>query len=36
MMPVRHSLMLIAPLALVLAGFFLIPVLMLLPTSFGE
>jgi putative spermidine/putrescine transport system permease protein len=36
MMPMRHGLMLIAPLALVLAGFFLIPVLMLLPTSFGE
>jgi putative spermidine/putrescine transport system permease protein len=32
----RHGLMLIAPLALVLAGFFLIPVLMLVPTSFGE
>jgi len=36
MISVRQSLMLIAPLALVLAGFFLIPVLMLLPTSFGE
>lgn len=32
----RHGLMLIAPLALVLAGFFLVPVLMMLPTSFGE
>jgi putative spermidine/putrescine transport system permease protein len=32
----RHGLMLVAPLALVLAGFFLVPVLMLLPTSFGE
>ena len=32
----RHALLLIAPLALVLTGFFLLPVLMLLPTSFGE
>jgi len=32
----RHALALIAPLALVLTGFFLVPVLMLLPTSFGE
>ncbi|MGO4737044.1 ABC transporter permease [Bosea sp. 2KB_26] len=32
----RHGLMLIAPLALVLAGFFLVPVLMMLPTSFAE
>ena len=31
-----HGLMLLAPLALVLAGFFLLPVLMLLPTSFRE
>jgi putative spermidine/putrescine transport system permease protein len=36
MIATRHGLMLIAPLALVLAGFFLVPVLMLLPTSFGE
>ncbi|TCR62314.1 ABC transporter permease [Bosea sp. BK604] len=36
MMKTRTGLMLIAPLALVLAGFFLVPVLMLLPTSFGE
>ena len=28
--------MLLAPLALVLAGFFLLPVLMMLPTSFRE
>ncbi|POR49241.1 ABC transporter permease [Bosea psychrotolerans] len=32
----RHGLMLLAPLALVLAGFFLLPVLMMLPTSFRE
>lgn len=32
----RHGLLLIAPLALVLAAFFLAPVLMLVPTSFGE
>jgi putative spermidine/putrescine transport system permease protein len=32
----RHGLLLIAPLGLVLAGFFLAPVLMLLPTSFGR
>jgi putative spermidine/putrescine transport system permease protein len=32
----QHGILLIAPLALVLAGFFLVPVLMLLPTSFGE
>lgn len=32
----RHGLMLIAPLALLLTGFFLLPVLMLLPTSFSE
>ncbi|ODU22181.1 MAG: hypothetical protein ABS80_17090 [Pseudonocardia sp. SCN 72-51] len=31
----RQGLLLIAPLLLVLAGFFLVPVLMLLPTSFG-
>ncbi|WP_439499183.1 ABC transporter permease [Bosea sp. (in: a-proteobacteria)] len=36
MIATRHGLMLVAPLALVLAGFFLVPVLMLLPTSFGE
>lgn len=36
MMKTRTGVMLIAPLALVLAGFFLVPVLMLLPTSFGE
>lgn len=36
MMKTRTGLMLIAPLALILAGFFLVPVLMLLPTSFGE
>lgn len=36
MIATRHGMMLIAPLALVLAGFFLVPVLMLLPTSFGE
>lgn len=32
----RHGLLLIAPLALLLAGFFLTPVAMLLPMSFGE
>ena len=32
----RHGLMLIAPLMLVLAAFFLLPVLMMLPTSFRE
>lgn len=32
----RHGLMLIAPLGLLLTGFFLLPVLMLLPTSFSE
>jgi putative spermidine/putrescine transport system permease protein len=32
----RHGTLLIAPLLVVLAGFFLVPVLMLLPTSFGE
>lgn len=32
----RDALLLIAPLALLLAGFFLVPVLWLLPTSFGE
>lgn len=32
----RHGLMLVAPLGLVLAGFFIAPVLMLVPTSFGE
>jgi len=36
MIRARHGLLLIAPLALVLAGFFLAPVLMLLPTSFRE
>lgn len=36
MIATRHGLMLIAPLALVLAGFFLVPVLMMLPTSFAE
>jgi len=36
MIATRHGLLLIAPLALVLTGFFLVPVLMLLPTSFGE
>lgn len=35
MMSRRQGLLLIAPLLLVLAGFFLVPVLMLLPTSFG-
>ncbi len=32
----RHGLLLIAPLALLLAGFFLAPVALLLPMSFGE
>jgi putative spermidine/putrescine transport system permease protein len=32
----RHALALLVPLTMVLAGFFLVPVLMLLPTSFGE
>ncbi len=36
MMAPRHGLLLITPLALVLAGFFIAPVLMLLPTSFGQ
>jgi putative spermidine/putrescine transport system permease protein len=36
MIAVRHGLMLIAPLVLVLAAFFLLPVLLMLPTSFGE
>lgn len=36
MIATRHGLMLVSPLALVLTGFFLVPVLMLLPTSFGE
>lgn len=36
MIATRHGLMLVAPLALVLAFFFIAPVLMLLPTSFGE
>ena len=36
MIATRHGLMLVAPLALVLTGFFLMPVLMLLPPSFGE
>ena len=36
MMPVRHALLILAPLGLVLAAFFLVPVLMLLPTSFGS
>lgn len=36
MIRIRHGLLLIAPLALVLAGFFLVPVLMMLPTSFRE
>ena len=35
MMSQRQGLLLIAPLLLVLAGFFLVPVLILLPTSFG-
>jgi putative spermidine/putrescine transport system permease protein len=32
----RHGLLLLAPLALVLAGFFILPVLMMLPVSFRE
>jgi putative spermidine/putrescine transport system permease protein len=32
----RHGVMLLAPLALVLIGFFLVPVIMMLPTSFRE
>jgi putative spermidine/putrescine transport system permease protein len=36
MIRVRHGVMLIAPLALVLIGFFLAPVIMMLPTSFRE
>lgn len=36
MMRTRTGLMLIAPLALILAGFFLVPVLMMVPTSFRE
>jgi putative spermidine/putrescine transport system permease protein len=36
MIRVRHGLTLLAPLALVLTGFFLLPVLMMLPTSFRE
>jgi putative spermidine/putrescine transport system permease protein len=36
MIGARHGLLLLTPLALVLAGFFLLPVLMLLPTSFRE
>lgn len=36
MMRTRTGLMLIAPLALVLAGFFVVPMLMMLPTSFRE
>jgi putative spermidine/putrescine transport system permease protein len=36
MISARHGMMLVAPLAIVLAGFFLVPILMLLPTSFGE
>jgi putative spermidine/putrescine transport system permease protein len=32
----RHGIMLLMPLALVLAGFFLLPVVMMLPTSFRE
>jgi putative spermidine/putrescine transport system permease protein len=36
MIRARHGLMLLAPLALVLTGFFLLPVLMMLPTSFRE
>ena len=36
MIAVRHGLMLIAPLMLVLTAFFLLPVLMMLPTSFRE
>jgi putative spermidine/putrescine transport system permease protein len=36
MIRTRHGVMLLAPLALVLAGFFLLPVVMMLPTSFRE
>ena len=36
MIRTRHGVMLLAPLALVLTGFFLLPVLMMLPTSFRE
>jgi putative spermidine/putrescine transport system permease protein len=36
MIRVRHGVMLLAPLALVLIGFFLVPVIMMLPTSFRE
>src|SRR5262249_3777066 len=36
MISARHGLMLIAPLGLLLAGFFVVPVLMLLPTSFRD
>lgn len=36
MIQVRHALLIQAPLGLVLAAFFLVPVLMLLPTSFGS
>jgi len=36
MIRVRHAIMLLSPLALVLTGFFLLPVMMMLPTSFRE
>jgi putative spermidine/putrescine transport system permease protein len=36
MIRTRHGVTLLAPLALVLAGFFLLPVVMMLPTSFRE
>ncbi|MBT9290294.1 ABC transporter permease [Prosthecodimorpha staleyi] len=36
MIQARHALLILAPLGLVLAAFFLVPVLMLLPTSFGS
>ena len=36
MIRTRHGIMLLAPLALVLVGFFLVPVIMMLPTSFRE
>lgn len=36
MIRTRHGLVLIAPLALALAGFFLLPVIIMLPTSFRE
>jgi putative spermidine/putrescine transport system permease protein len=36
MIRARHSLMLLAPLVLVLAGFFLLPAALMLPTSFRE